>query len=85
MPCSHQSVTEARNDQLQDEVFEVTIIDHKPSSHSPTNELKETMDAEPSSRTSTYEAINAQPTTDTSTVNKVKETELSNQSWGRYF
>ena len=36
------------------------------------------MDAEPSSRISTYEVINAQPTTDTSTVNKVKETELSN-------
>ena len=51
----------------------------KPSNHTPANELKGTMDARPSSHTSPDKAINAaQPTTDTSTVNKVKGTELSN-------
>ena len=78
MPCSQQSLTEARNDQLQDDLFKETITDRKPSNDTPTNELKGTMDAGPSSHTSPDKAINAQPTTDTSTVNKVKETELSN-------
>ena len=78
MPCSQQSLTEARNDQLQDDLFKETITDRKPSNDTPTNELKGTMDIGPSSHTSPDKAINAQPTTDTSTVNKVKETELSN-------
>ena len=69
MPCSQQSLTEARNDQSQDDIFKETLTDHEPPSHTPTNEVKETMDAEPSSHTSPNKfnkAINARPTIDTS-------------------
>ena len=48
MPCSQQSLIEARNDQSQDELFKETLTDHEPPSYTPTNKVKETMDAKPS-------------------------------------